>query len=256
MPAFNLHTVDLSHINWLKHNYDFSLSSDDVHIWVIEVNNEAAYFDRIKKILSADEIERMLRFKKKDDQLRFAYAHACLRILCSRYLGQPAPSINFTETLNKKPCIEISFGNLFFNLSHSGRKILIAFSNESEVGVDIEQIRPDFKIEEFMERNYSSNEINSIINLDREAQLNLFFKYWSRKEAWLKATGIGIFSDLAMVDTALNANIVNTDQYIAGNLKENFYIYSFTSEDYRASIVLNNKSEKLHFLKFDFDQLL
>ncbi|MEO8150319.1 MAG: 4'-phosphopantetheinyl transferase superfamily protein [Bacteroidia bacterium] len=256
MQTFNLHTVDLNQVNWLQQDYNFSLSAADVHVWIIEVDNEDVLFDKLKDILNADEIERMLRFKKKDDQLRFAYAHACLRILCSRYLGQPAAAINFTETINKKPCIEICFGNLFFNLSHSGRKILIAFGTESEVGVDIEQMRPDFKIEEFMERNYSANEINSIINVDRDEQLNLFFKYWSRKEAWLKATGIGIFSDLVNVDTALQKNEVYTDQYIPGNLKDDFYIHSFAIEDYRASIVLNNKTERLHFLKFDFDQLL
>lgn len=255
MQIFNLRTVDLSQINWLSDGYNFSISTDDVHIWMIDIEREDLLFEHLKSILNADEIQRMLRFKKTDDQLRFTYAHSCLRILCSRYLGQPPTSINFTETINKKPCIEICFGNLFFNLSHSGRKILIAFSTASEIGVDIEQIRPDFKIEEFMERNYSESEINSIRNRNPESQLKLFFKYWSRKEAWLKATGIGIFSHLAAVDTANAINEITIDYYIPGKLKSDFYIFSFAVEDYQASIVLNHKAERLHFYHYNFDEL-
>lgn len=49
-----------------------------------------------------DELERLARFKKTDDQLRYVYAHGALRLLCGKYLQQPANTILFTETINKK----------------------------------------------------------------------------------------------------------------------------------------------------------
>lgn len=255
MQNFILHANDLQEIDW-QSSCSFNLAAQDVHVWMIEIKNETFLYDQLVQLLNADETERLNRFKKQDDKLRFAYAHAGLRILCSKYLGQPPATIVFTETINKKPCIEICFGNLFFNLSHSGKKILIAFSTASEVGVDIEQIRPDFKLDDFMQRNYSPSEISSIISQPTAMQLNLFFKFWSRKEAWLKATGIGIFSSLDSIDTSQKKNNVHTDQFIAGNFNDNFYIHSFPTADYWASIVTNTKTDDLSFLKFEFENFL
>lgn len=258
MHAFNLHTSDLDQITWKQHDFNFSLKANEVHIWLIEIAEaeDKKLNTSLLKTLNSAETERMLRFKKQDDQRRFLYAHSALRLLCSKYLGQPSQSIIFTETINKKPCIEICFGNLFFNLSHSGLKVLIAFSNEAEVGVDIEQIRPDFKIDDFMERNYSDSEKKTIASISRHEQLKLFFKYWSRKEAWLKATGIGIFSDLTTIDTALPVNRFVSDNYFPGNIKDNFYVYSFQLDDYCSSIVLNKQPGQMEFLKFNTGDFL
>lgn len=255
MQNFILHTTDLNSIDWSE-QYFFNLNADHVHVYLIEIDDEHVFYEVLKAILNKDELERLNRFKKSDDQVRFVYAHGALRLLCEKYLQQPAHSIVFTEALNKKPCIEICFGNLFFNLSHSGNKIVIAFSTQSEVGVDIEQIRPDFPIVDFMERNYSINEFNSIKQAPNDEQFHLFFKYWSRKEAWLKAIGTGIFSNLKGIDTALVKNQIIAEQFIVGNFKDNFYCHSFIIEDYRSSIVINDNADQLSFYSFNFNKLL
>lgn len=255
MHHYILNTTDLTIDNWTD-EYHFSLNADDVHVYLIEIDGENKNYEKLKSLLDKDELERLARFKKTDDQLRYVYAHGALRLLCGKYLQQPANTILFTETINKKPCIEICFGNLFFNLSHSGYKIVIAFSTQSEVGADIEQIRPDFPIDEFMERNYSDNEVNALKNSNASDKYGLFFKYWSRKEAWLKAVGTGIFNNLKAIDTALEKNQITSDQYIDGHFNDNFYCYSFSIEDYNASIVINKKPEQLSFINLTFDKLL
>lgn len=255
MQHYILNTSDLAIGNWTD-EYHFSLNTDAVHVYLIEIDTQHKYKDLLTSLLDKVELERLSRFKKTADQLRYIYAHGALRILCGKYLQQPANTILFSETINKKPCIEICFGNLFFNLSHSGNKIVIAFSTQSEVGADIEQIRPDLPIEDFTERNYSENEVNAINNSNTTEKYSLFFKYWSRKEAWLKAVGTGIFNNLKAVDTALEKNQITSEQYIDGHFDDNFYCYSFSIEDYRASIVINKKPDQLSFINFTFDKLL
>ncbi|MBL7926547.1 MAG: 4'-phosphopantetheinyl transferase superfamily protein [Bacteroidia bacterium] len=250
MQRFSFCVHDILQPQWQQAIPNFN--EFDLQVWLIDTNNTALY-NPLVKLLNQDELERLSRFKQQDDKTRFVFGRGALRLLVGRYLNQKPETITFTESITKKPCIEICFGNLFFNLSHSGSKILIGFSSHHEIGVDIEQIRPAFKIDDFMERNYAANEISDIAK--SAAPLSHFFKYWSRKEAWLKAVGIGVFGNLKAVDTTGLSPYIQTETFIAGAFADKFDFYTFSVDDYWASVVINNNHTMPHFYSINIADL-
>ena len=76
-------------------------------------------------------------------------------------------------------------------MSNSGNLIVIAFSRDSEVGIDIEKIRPLPDLDDLIHKNFTSSEIKFITSRTEE-KINRFFRFWTVKESYLKATGEGM----------------------------------------------------------------
>ena len=79
-----------------------------------------------------------------------------------------------------------------FNLSHSHELAVYACTRGSEIGVDVECIRPMPNAAALMERFFSPEEVQQWRQAPTERQLQAFFQGWTRKEAWLKAVGSGL----------------------------------------------------------------
>lgn len=146
------------------------------------------------EILSADELERADRFHFEKDRSRFITARGMLRQILGKYLSQHPKGIHFEYSSYGKPGLgpDSGFGNLKFNLSHSDGLALLAITQDKNIGVDIERIRHDISIEQIAGRFFSFDEINSLDKLFEQQKNELFFQYWTRKEAFLKATGKGL----------------------------------------------------------------
>lgn len=94
---------------------------------------------------------------------------------------------------------------LHFNLSHSGDMALVAVARHGAVGVDVERWRTNVQHLEIAERFFSPSECDALLNLPRETPETVllgFFSTWSRKEAYLKATGHGISRGLHHFDVS------------------------------------------------------
>jgi 4'-phosphopantetheinyl transferase len=78
-----------------------------------------------------------------------------------------------------------------FNLSHSGDVILLAFAVNRDLGVDVEQVRPEVNIDNLAASCFSPVERAAIFRNPDAARLR-FFEYWAAKEAWMKADGRGM----------------------------------------------------------------
>jgi 4'-phosphopantetheinyl transferase len=111
-----------------------------------------------------------------------------LRLVLSNYLGLSPDKILFNYGINKKPIVEEG-ANLQFNVSYSHNWIIIAVSSEP-VGVDIEFINPDFDYLNVMESCFMTEEIDTIKQASQPQKV--FFQSWTRKEALLKATSLGL----------------------------------------------------------------
>src|SRR6185295_854197 len=107
----------------------------------------------------------------------------------------PPEEIQFTYRAFGKPQILTSTpqaGPFNFNLAHSGSLALYAFTPIGEVGVDLELIRPEFTGDDIAERFFSPAECACLNQLSAELRHKAFFNCWTRKEAFIKAMGMGM----------------------------------------------------------------
>ena len=102
---------------------------------------------------------------------------------------------------------ERAAGDLKFNLAHSGGIALYAFTMIGEVGIDVEFIRPEFTGDDIARRFFSLAEIRSLDALPDEIRTRAFFNCWSRKEAFIKAKGLGLSLGLDQFDVTLSPDL-------------------------------------------------
>lgn len=156
----------------------------EVHVWYVNLKTPTDLTD----LLSDDERQRAARYLHPRPRQQFIAARGSLRRLLARYTGDDPRAIAFTTTGNGKPCM-VS-GALLFNVSHSGEGALIALSREIEVGVDLEWLRPRESFMDMARRYFTLQEAEAI------GDLRSFYAVWTRKEAFLKALGLGLAGGL------------------------------------------------------------
>jgi 4'-phosphopantetheinyl transferase len=179
-----------------------ALAANDVHVWAAYLNLRPEALARLAAILSAEEQERAGHFRFDRHHNRFIAARGFLRSLLAIYLECAPDELQFEYSQNGKPALNGSFAGsgLAFNLAHSQDLALIAVTRLGPIGVDVEQIRPVADADDLVERFFSPREIALFKTLPDEQKNAAFFNLWTRKEAWLKATGEGIVHSLNRVE--------------------------------------------------------
>jgi 4'-phosphopantetheinyl transferase len=178
--------------------------ADQIHVWAWQFDNtpglpalEGAQIE----LLDAQELDRYHRFHFARDRARFAIAHVNVRRILGAYLDQEPERIRFRTNSFGKPELVTEGPHLHFNLSHSRSMALLALSTQSELGIDVEDIRP---IEpEVAESHFSPTELAALSSLEGDAWLSGFYHCWTRKEAILKAEGVGLNLPLHSFDVSL-----------------------------------------------------
>jgi 4'-phosphopantetheinyl transferase len=172
------------------------------------LNKVTAFYD----FLSDSEKERANRFKHDIDYNCYISAHALLRIEISKLLNVKARSIVFDKNENGKPLI--SGFDLPFSLSRN--KNLFAFSigrSNQYLGIDIEQIMEDIDFNTISQNYYSFKEQQFIFKYATIAdQSRTFLEFWTRKEALLKAVGIGINTNLRNIQVLEGENLIDLEE--------------------------------------------
>jgi 4'-phosphopantetheinyl transferase len=146
--------------------------------------------------LDAAEHARAAGFLHESDRVRFLLSHSLLRAFAAHYLGRPAAALAFELGEVGKPHMAGSdSGRLAFNMSHSGDLILLAFARSGRVGVDVEcwsERLGDPEQARIAQSVFSTGEQAALAQLPEGHRRAAFYSVWTRKEAYLKATGVGI----------------------------------------------------------------
>lgn len=153
-------------------------------------------------LLSENERARAARFHFERDRHRFIAAHGFLRRQLARHLGAEPGSIVFGAGLRGKPFVAAPETTLQFNLSHSGDYALLAVTGGPAVGVDIERIT-DIEHDLIAAHFFSALEREQLRGLSGDEKATAFAACWTRKEAYLKATGVGVTGGLDHFDVSL-----------------------------------------------------
>jgi 4'-phosphopantetheinyl transferase len=166
-----------------------------VDLWRVPLDTvDAEGVARLRRLLAGEEEERAVGFYFERDRRRFVVARGALRQTLSGYLGVPPREIAFSYNVNGKPRLadESAGRGLAFNVAHSDELALLAITRTGEVGVDVEHVRdlPDW--EAIAAAFFSPAEQERLRACPAEDRRREFFRAWTRQEALLKATGIGL----------------------------------------------------------------
>lgn len=162
--------------------------------------------EKFLSTLAPDEHSRAEQFYFEKDRKHFIVARGFLRLILSRYLKTDASQLRFGYGTYGKPTLnwgEQRRGGIRFNLSHSHGIALCIVAYGREIGVDIEYIRADLASEQIARRFFSPREVEALCALSFRAQVRAFFNCWTRKEAYIKATGRGLSQPLDSFDVSL-----------------------------------------------------
>ena len=188
---------------WLPAPNALDIESHQVDVWRVSLELATASVKLLGSYLSADESQRAAQLHFPEDRKRFITAHGCLRDILARYLHCEPRQLTFSTGEHGKPALT-SHKGINFNLAHSGDYALIAITRGRRVGVDVERVRQDLEMEKIARRYFSKREVSELMALPQEDRKVAFFNCWTRKEAYIKAHGLGLSQPLDSFDVSLS----------------------------------------------------
>lgn len=180
--------------------------SQELQIYQARLDISPIEVDRLWRFLSEDERSRANQFKRAHLKRNFVAARGNLRELLARWLGCEPQEIRFNYSDRGKPYLQnlSPFEEIYFNLAHSQDLALYVLSRHSAVGIDLEYINPNCDVMGIAGRYFLPSEQKIISALgDRQQQQLAFYRLWTLKEAYGKATGQGIVNLLDAIDVSL-----------------------------------------------------
>lgn len=166
----------------------------EAHVWQVCVGSSSGLPGGWTRALSAGELARAGRFRSPVDRLRYLDSRWWLRSVIGAYLGVDARLIEFGISARGKPWLASpAVGWLHFNISHSQDRLAVAVANSCEVGVDVEMVPDDPREIRDAISVLKPAELEALAGCATEQQRALrFYQLWTRREAVLKASGVGL----------------------------------------------------------------
>ncbi|HEV7333468.1 MAG TPA: 4'-phosphopantetheinyl transferase superfamily protein [Flavisolibacter sp.] len=223
------------------------LAEGTVHVWRASLRQQKAALEKYFQELSPEEKKGASRFFRTEDRNRFLLGRKMLRTLISLAIAIPPETVAIQTDSNGKPYfISKDERPLFFNLSHSGNWVLIAIGLSAS-GVDVEAINQAIEVEELSAACFSAEEQQALQKASDP--LPAFYTFWTRKEALLKATGIGLINELSHFSCLNGFNSV-TANIIRSN--KDWNIQSFRLDEGHFASVATVPGTVCRFYNFNF----
>lgn len=188
-------------MNWPPAPEQWPPGDGEVRVWAANLRQTPERIAAHARTLSQDELARANHFHFDHDRSRFISGRGMLRVILGRCLGREPGQLKFVYTARGKPALAGVDGcNFYFNASHSEDLLLVAVTRLCPPGIDVERLRLIYNIDGIASRFFSRRESEGLNTLPTPRKANAFFNLWTRKEAWLKATGEGISDSLNQVE--------------------------------------------------------
>lgn len=165
----------------------------EIQLWLATTSISESISQRLQRQLSAAELERVRRFRRPADQRRQLLARGLVREALGGLAGIDPSELEFgTESRGKPHLISPANLGVNFNLSHSGEWVALVVAHGTPVGVDIEAPDPTHPMEAIAQRYFGPLERASVLRTTGSARISEFYRIWTVREAYLKATGSGL----------------------------------------------------------------
>jgi len=193
--------------SWLATGESNFPEKGSLYVWRISLLAKDEYLGQLYQLLSEEEQRRVERFRFVRHRRRFTVARTSLRTILARILGCRPEEVRFVYNQWGKPDLAQSCNHLKlkFNISRSHEIALLVISRDREVGIDIEwllQHPGDF--DTLAKRFFAPEEYKQLRLLPESERLEGFFRFWTRKEALVKAVGTGLTIPLKQIIVNLN----------------------------------------------------
>ena len=174
----------------------------EVEVWRLSLDGDMSLHARCLIVLSEAEKRRAAGFRAAEAGSRFVIAHGYLRHILAGYTGIDPGNLSFIVSEFGKPSLSFAAegAGIRFNMAHSGDAALVAVSQGREVGVDIESVRRFDDLKVVARRSFSSRELDLLRSCEEDHYDEMFYRLWTRKEAYIKARGGGMSIELTAID--------------------------------------------------------
>jgi 4'-phosphopantetheinyl transferase len=222
-----------------------------VQVWTATLDREDEARAQLESMLSPDEKARADRFHFAKDRNRFVVGRGLLRELLSKYLRQEPVELEFSYGPFGKPELSGAHASrgLSFNLAHSAGLGVYAISANRNLGIDVELIKLESAGDDIARRYFSVREVGDLLELPPESRVRAFFHCWTRKEAYLKATGMGLQTPLDSFSVSL---IPSKPAQFLGGVEPRWNLASFQpAEGFVAALVYDSAPCPIHYFPID-----
>ncbi len=173
------------------------LDVDDVHLWLTDYAaiEEPVLLEAYRALLAPEERAQEPKFFFARDRLRYLVTRALVRTVLSRYCAVAPRDWRFATNAYGCPHAanpEAVEAGLSFNLSHTHSLIALAVSRRRAVGVDVENFRAREMPITMAHRSFSPPEVADLLAAPEHEHQYRFFEYWTFKESYIKARGMGL----------------------------------------------------------------
>ncbi|PEU19244.1 MULTISPECIES: 4'-phosphopantetheinyl transferase superfamily protein [unclassified Bacillus (in: firmicutes)] len=184
----------ISDFSKLSQFYKSNITKNEICVFYFSLQLKLEKCNKFYRFLSPDEKEKYQRYHSKEDALRYVMGRGIIRILLGGYTGIAPEDLEFEYSQKGKPTLKSTRNRnkICFNLSHSAEALVVAITVDREVGIDIEEIK-ELPEEELLARQFFTPlEYERYRYMKERNDLKAFYKCWTRKEAYVKATGEGL----------------------------------------------------------------
>lgn len=184
-----------------------NLADNEIHIWMTkpeELIGDDELLASYSTLLTSTELAKQQRYKFAKDRHDALITRAFVRDLLSYYADIAPQDWQFEKGNKDKPEIINCPLPLRFNISHTKNLIICAVTLEDDIGCDVENTGRNNNVLAIAERYFSSKEIDELFALPEAQQRNRFFDYWTLKESYIKAWGLGLAIPLADFSFEIN----------------------------------------------------
>ena len=221
------------------------LADNEIHLWFTfpDKITENSLLIQYKQLLNIEEHKRWQRFYFAKHQHQYLMTRALIRTTLSRYLEGSPEKWQFSKNNYGKPALYPA-QNLFFNLSNTETLIVCALSRQRDIGVDVETLAHKSSVVDIAQRFFSAQEVEDLLNCPESQQRQRFFQYWTLKEAYIKARGLGLSQPLEQFSFNFNESRKYLKLSFNEPLKENTkhwqcWLLQVTSAHYAAICIFN-----------------
>lgn len=172
------------------------LDSNEIHLWltVPDEIQQPKLLTAYDQLLTEEERAQQQRFRFAKHRHQYLVTRALVRTTLSRYINLEPHLWRFSKNAYGRPEISIPTGlpPLRFNLSHTEGLIICGVVLTQDIGVDVENIERQGATVEIAERFFSTQEVNDLHLVSELNRQDRFFDYWTLKESYIKARGMGL----------------------------------------------------------------